>query len=747
MGEICYIHYLVSTTGGSWKGTTCDGERVGGTLLPSSPVYTPCLIGSTLELNDGVVLEYIECGMFNETPTPTPSPTTTPINSPTTTPTQTNTPTISITPSNTPTVSITPSPTKLTCTSGVTQSSYYYTDCCGNFIEGTGADQMVILNPSLPYAGIFIIGGYVSYPCPTPTTTPTPTLTPTPTTTSTPNESPTATPTPTLTPTVTCSLSPVYQMVNPCSPFTLFDMGVSCRVIQAPSTATSFDGILSLDITGGTSPYSFYWSSGDRTQTLFDIPAGSYEVLVVDYYGDYSSTTVCELIGPTSTPTPTVTQTQTPTPTFVPPTLCFTINAVISGNTVYNQYTFNPNGSLNGRTKWTSSQSNLDIIWNSGLTRWEIQNWTLGGLPISTTQALIPLSSWTLAGNNTQQPNLSMNIGTCPDRPPMNVNVVVNNSSCQGTANCNGSIVVNVVGGQPPYSFSIDGVTTQSSNIFNNLCPGTVSLTVNDSASSTYNQNVVIASNNNPTTYTTSINIDRIEVTNTNLRVAYWSVAIDPPLPPGGPQVSMNLYYNVVQNILGPFFNNDPLQTATILNTNTLVKNGIPIPVSIPVYDTTLTDRPNCSPEQQQNKYAQTWIPITIGYGDVVSGTTTSSVVVNNAVASPNSCVSSAQQTVLVTTQNPTVTNCACCSVVSDNTPRGINNHSVTGVIVQVLCTSYQITPSASGPGIVSVRYTACSGQIISQTYYNIGTFCAITGTPVITLGSGTLANLGQCLT
>jgi hypothetical protein len=38
-------------------------------------------------------------------------------------------------------------------------------------------------------------------------------------------------------------------------------MGVSCSVLKQPSTATSFDGILTLRVTGGTSPYSYFWAN------------------------------------------------------------------------------------------------------------------------------------------------------------------------------------------------------------------------------------------------------------------------------------------------------------------------------------------------------------------------------------------------------------------------------------------------------------------------------------------------------
>jgi len=130
------------------------------------------------------------------------------------------------------------------CGSGITSGNYYYTDCCGNFQQGTTPDQIVILNYTLVNNGIKLLEVPATTNCPTPTPTQTPTFTPTntltPTTTPTPTKTPRTTPTPTVTP----SNSPVFQPKNECEVFTLFDMGVSCSVLRQPSTDKSFDGIL-----------------------------------------------------------------------------------------------------------------------------------------------------------------------------------------------------------------------------------------------------------------------------------------------------------------------------------------------------------------------------------------------------------------------------------------------------------------------------------------------------------------------
>jgi hypothetical protein len=70
------------------------------------------------------------------TQTPTPTQTQTPTQTPTQTSTQTPTQTSTQTPTNTRTPNPTPSTTPIVCGIGVTTGNYYYTDCCGNFVQG-----------------------------------------------------------------------------------------------------------------------------------------------------------------------------------------------------------------------------------------------------------------------------------------------------------------------------------------------------------------------------------------------------------------------------------------------------------------------------------------------------------------------------------------------------------------------------------------------------------------------------------
>jgi len=56
-------------------------------------------------------------------------------------------------------------------------------------------------------------------------------------------------------------------------------------VSQATACAESSDGSITLDPSGGSAPYTFLWSNGSTAQDLEGVPAGSYQVAVVDANG------------------------------------------------------------------------------------------------------------------------------------------------------------------------------------------------------------------------------------------------------------------------------------------------------------------------------------------------------------------------------------------------------------------------------------------------------------------------------
>ena len=564
------------------------------------------------------------------------------------------------------------------CGSGITSGNYYYTDCCGNFQQGTLPDQIVILDYTLPYTGIKLLEVTASTSCPTPTPTQTPTFTPTNSPTPTLTQTPTRTPRTTPTPTITPSNTPVFVGKNECEVFTLFNMGVSCSVLKQPSTATSFDGILTLRVTGGTSPYSFYWSNGQRVQTLVNIAQGTYPVTVVDYYGDYTANTFCNVFGPTPsiTPSPTVTPSRTPAPIY--PNLCF---LAYNTNNVVGPSTFIQNGTHNARPKWTNS-ANQNIVWKG--TRWELVTSDLstpvnpvgGGIFGSVTTTLPPTSNWQLFGG-TQTYTINVTSGSCPAVTPLQVNVTTQNSTCNGQTNCDGSINISARFGTAPYEYSINnGTSWQTSPIFSNLCPGTYLVRVRDSASGNYSQSAQIGFVGTPQTY--QINVvtqpqltSEVSANGVSTKTTYFTVTSTPTLP-AGIVLQFTLTTSSTKTYNGP-------GSGDIIDNFTILQNGVLKTPSTTNSTTVNSTRPNCNPETQQVVTETDQYYLELSNTSTVSGSTTSVLTITNGqVGAQSNCTTSLSQNISLQVSNPVTKGCVCCTAVADNTQTQVNSNSVT---------------------------------------------------------------------
>jgi hypothetical protein len=87
-----------------------------------------------------------------------------------------------------------------------------------------------------------------------------------------------------------------YVPVSECDVITIFPMGVSC-VITNTLGKTGATRTATLVVTGGTPPYSFRWQNGNRTNTISNLPAGTYNATVSDYFEDFVIQTSCDLPG------------------------------------------------------------------------------------------------------------------------------------------------------------------------------------------------------------------------------------------------------------------------------------------------------------------------------------------------------------------------------------------------------------------------------------------------------------------
>jgi len=646
--------------------------------LPGGPLYTLTSLGTT-----GCITptpEPTPGSTPSETPSSTPNvtPTQTPSKTPTQTPTNTITPTQ--TPSYTPTQTTTPSASGIICGYGVTTGTYYYTDCCGDLIQGELEKLTVVMDYTKPNSGVSKLNSPATQACQTPT--PTQTQTYTPTQTITPSITSSPTPTPTITPstTVTPSKSGVFRLKNNCDVFTLFDLGVSCNVIAYPSSATSNDGILSLNVTGGTSPYSFYWTNGQRTQTLAQVGSGIYECTVIDYYGDYSSTTVCSLLAPTSTPTPSVTTTPTVTPSGTCPKLCF---IAIGTSNAYGPWQFTCNGMFNGKTTWNYTDYN--IVWTG--VRWEIVGSDMktpfvavnGGIFASNSTSSIPSNGWASVGG-TYAFSVTMTEGNCPTTVPLQTKVTSENSTCDGITNCDGTITISALYGTPPYQYSINnGLTYQSSGLFFGLCPNTYTIITKDSLNNSVNNSVTIGYKQAPVVYQLEVKLNYpnppITISGPNFKTSrtYAQIITNPPLPTGI-TLEFDLNFTSIKTINGP-------GSGPINDNISVSQNGNPISPSTqqsPV--TEINSRPFCSPE------IQTVTTETETYSCSLSKTSTVTIIadseleIRNGQISQNSCVTNLEQTIYASISSQVIKGCTCCNVIVDTNSLPIVSNDISYV-------------------------------------------------------------------
>jgi len=693
----------------------------------------------------------------------TPEPTTTPTQTPTNTQTQTAsvtptrtpraTPTITSSPTQTPsqtrTPNATPSSTPILCGQAFTSvnpgSSYFYTDCCGNFQQGNQSGLSITMDYTKPSNGVVKLNITASVSCPTPTPTQTPTLTPTNTTTPTftPTNSPS--PTPTLSSSPTPSNNAVVKLKNNCDVFTLFDMGVTCNPITFPSSQTSLDGVLSLLITGGTTPYSIYWGGGQRTQTLVGIPQGNYQVTVVDYYGDYTASTVCSLFPPTQTMTPSPTVTPTVTPSGVCPPLCL---IAISTSLAYGPLQFNCNGMRNGRTTWRTNDGQYNIVWNSSLSRWEVTgpnptipfNPSGGGIFISNSSSSIPLTGWVIAGGlNTY--SVTMTQGTCPSVIPVQVSLSVNNNSCNNVINCDGDIIVNAQYGNPPYLYSINGGSTyQSTNTFQDLCTGTYNITVLDSAGNTDIESATVGFDQQPVTYQLSLSANTaatqdITLSNYNSRTTFYQIVSTPSLPQGV-TIPFNLTISSIKTFNGP-------GTGTITDTFLMFENGV---LKTPSTTQTIVQtgsRPNCSPETFTAVTEADTYQLQIGnnYPVFIENTSVLTITQGQSGAQSN-CLTNLTQQITAQFTQQSINGCRCCEVIADSASNIINSNSVTfnstgNIPTKPLFAKSTIECGFGGVALVVLtNFAGGSGQYdVTDTYYTncndalTGTFNFLNGT------------------
>lgn len=212
---------------------------------------------------------------------------------------------------------------------------------------------------------------------------------------------------------------------------------------------TICDGIATVNIVGGTTPYTVAWSTGQNfntngTSTISGLCAGNYTANISDVNG-------C-----------------TATANFtINPATPIALNPIVNNITCSNL--------CNGSISISPSGGNppYNISWSNGSNSTAINNLCPGAYSVTVNDA---------SGCSVTQ------TFTITAPAPLTASITGNNISCNGV--CDGQAIVVANGGTAPYFYQWNGGQTNDSLI--NLCPGNYSVQVIDNNGCTVNANVQI---------------------------------------------------------------------------------------------------------------------------------------------------------------------------------------------------------------------------------------------------------------
>jgi PKD repeat protein len=231
----------------------------------------------------------------------------------------------------------------------------------------------------------------------------------------------------------------------------------------APTHVTCFganNGIATANATGGSSPYTYSWSSGQTTQTINNLSPGQYSVTITDAAGCSD----VEIV--------TITQ---------PSQLGGSI-------TVVDESCGGANGSLTANP--TGGTGPYTYSWNTN--------------PVQTTQTISNLSAGIYTVSVTDFNNCTTTItDTVVNSGSLALTTSFTNTSCGLN---NGTATVNP-GGTPPYTYSWNSTPVQTTATANNLPAGNYTVTVVDGSGCSATASVTIAPSSAITTTASGTNV------------------------------------------------------------------------------------------------------------------------------------------------------------------------------------------------------------------------------------------------
>jgi hypothetical protein len=432
----------------------------------------------------------------------------------------------------------------------------------------------------------------------------------------------------------------IVKPVNECTIITLFPMTAICNS-NNPSTPQSYDGSVSVLVSGGTPPYNITWEEGGSGPTKSNLGVGDYHATIVDFYGDFTANTICSLTAETTTTTTSTSTTTLP----VYSGLCMYFTNTNGSNSETHEFLFN--GYLNGQPTWKSDDNLYDIYWSTGTTnQWLVDGWS-NGIIYNSNTSTPPLTGWQfLGGSYSASYVITVLEGACVNNPMINMSISTQAPTCLN----NGSIIITANGGTPAYQYSINGGTTyQSSPVFSNLGGGIYSVMVKDSNNITTTQSVTLTS-------LPIINNYQIQLLLTGPNS--FNIVVTPTLPIGA-FITFNLIHNST-------FKLAPSPTvATYDNLVTVIVNGAPITTPSPILTTSTTFNPCDSGSIYTKINLTNWNTITFNSSTTISGTFTNTI---NPITPLVTCYNVTGQSKLFI-NNAKLNKCGCCNLIVKNPP------------------------------------------------------------------------------